>query len=96
VDVSIDLDAVFEQIRHPVVPAMRSGQRPVLAGDDPLDVFGDQRQQSLPVPAADRGEEVLHGLDVCLDTHGNFSISLRSDRARSDRMLRVLVFISRT
>src|SRR5271154_6464017 len=31
--------------------------------------------RSLPVAAADRGEEVLHGLDVLLSTHGNFSIS---------------------
>jgi len=29
------------------------------ARDDPLYVFGDHRQQSLPVAAADRGEEVL-------------------------------------
>ncbi len=36
-------------------------------------------------PAADRGEEVLHGLDVLLGTPRNFSISLGSDRARSDR-----------
>src|ERR1700757_3810465 len=52
--------------------AVRSGQRPVLAWNDPFDVFGDQRQQSLPVTAADRGEEVLHGLDVLLNAHGNF------------------------
>jgi hypothetical protein len=42
-----------------------------------------QRQQSLPVAAANRSEEVLHDLDVLLDTHGNFSISHGSDRARS-------------
>jgi hypothetical protein len=74
----------LEQIRQPGVSVARSGQRPVLARNDPLDIFGDQRQQSLPVAEADRGEEVLHGLDVLLNTHGNFSISLGSDRARSD------------
>ena len=60
-----------------------------------------QRQQTLPVAAADRGEEVLHGLDVLLGTHRNFSNSLGSDRARSDRARRVpaggdVVFIRRT
>src|ERR1700722_5639965 len=45
----------LEQIRQPGVSAVRAGQRPVLARDDPLDVFGDQCQQSLPVAAADRG-----------------------------------------
>src|SRR5579864_1755834 len=48
----------LKQIRQPGVSVARSGQRPALARDDPLDVFGDQRQQSLPVAAADRGEEV--------------------------------------
>jgi hypothetical protein len=49
----------LKQIRQPGVSAVGSGQRPVLARNDPLGVFGDQRQQSLPVAAADRGEEVL-------------------------------------
>src|SRR5690606_3472050 len=55
---------------------------PVLARDDPLDVFGDQGQQTLSVTAADRGEEVLHGLDVLLGAHRNVSISFGSDRVR--------------
>jgi hypothetical protein len=89
------------QVRQPRVSVARSGQRPVLTGDDPLDVFGDQRQQTLSVAAADPGEEVLHDLDVLLDAHGNFSISTRSDRSRSDRERplpagREVVFISRT
>lgn len=53
-----------------------AGQRPVLARNDPLDVFGNQRQQSQSVAAAYRGEEVLHGLDVSFNTHENISISL--------------------
>src|SRR4051812_4750336 len=73
----------LKQIRQPGVSVARSGQRPVLARNDPLDVFGDQRQQSFPVAAADRGEEVLHGLDVLLNTHRYFSVSRGSDRARS-------------
>ena len=57
------------------VSTARSSQRPVLTRNDPLDVFGDQRQQGLSVAAADRGEEVLHGLDVLFNAHCNFSIS---------------------
>ena len=64
----------LEQIRQPRVPAVRAGQRPVLAGDDPLDVFGDKRQQALPVAAAYRGEEVLHGLYVPFDAHRRISL----------------------
>ena len=44
--------------RQPRVPAVRAGQRTVLARDDPLDVFGDQCQQPLPVAATERGEDV--------------------------------------
>ena len=36
----------LKQIRQPRVSAARSGQRPVLARNDPLDVFGDQRQRA--------------------------------------------------
>jgi len=48
----------------------RSGQRPVLARDDPLDIFGDQRQHTLPVATADRREEIFHGLGVLLGAQG--------------------------
>src|SRR5580692_7761617 len=74
----------LKQIRQPGVTAARAGQRPVLARNDPLDVFGGQYQQSLPVAATDRGEEVLHGLDILLNAHGYFSISHESGRSRSD------------
>src|SRR5260370_6635181 len=89
VDVSIDLDAVSSKSASPACPWRVPASGQSSPGMIQLDVFGDQRQQSLPVAAADRGEEVLHGLDVLLDTHGNFSISLRSDLARSDRVPRV-------
>jgi hypothetical protein len=36
----------LKQIRQPRVPAVRTGQRPVLARDDPLQSFGSQRQQT--------------------------------------------------
>src|SRR5690554_4056148 len=73
----------LKQIRQPGVSAARSSQRPVLARDDPLNIFGDQRQQALLVATTDRGEEVLHSLDVVLDAHSRFSISLGSCTGRS-------------
>jgi hypothetical protein len=36
------------------VPAMRAGQWPVLARNDPLNIFGNQRQQTLLIATADR------------------------------------------
>src|SRR5450830_7792 len=69
--------SLLKRIRHPVAPAVRSSQRPVLARNDPLDVFGDQRQQPLLVATADCSKEVLYGLDVFVSFHSIFSISLR-------------------
>jgi hypothetical protein len=46
------------------VPPVGASQRPVLARNYPLDIFRNQRQQSLLVATADRSEEVLYGLDV--------------------------------
>jgi hypothetical protein len=40
------------------VPAVRTGQRPVLARNDPLDVFGEQRQQALLVAADMKDSEI--------------------------------------
>src|SRR6185437_10619462 len=67
--------SLLQHIRQSRVPAVRAGQRPVLARNDPLDVFGDQRQQTLLVAAADRGKEVLHDLDVLFDAHRNLLFS---------------------
>src|ERR1700681_4868509 len=62
------LGSLLKCSRHPGAPAVRTGQRPILARNDPLDVFGDQRHQPLLVAAADRGKEVLHSLDIVLST----------------------------
>ncbi len=67
---SFDLfEGLAEQVPHAWMPAMRSGQRPVLTRDDPLDVRSDQSQQTVPVAAADGGEEILYGLNVFVGIH---------------------------
>src|SRR6266849_7454870 len=68
------------------VPAVRAGQRPVLTWNDPLKIFGNQREQTLLVAAADRCKKILHNLDILLSAHKNFSIP-RIDRVRSTRWL---------
>jgi hypothetical protein len=79
---------------------MGACQRPVLARNGPLDVFGGQHQQTLLDAAANSGKEVFHDLDVLLGVHSSFSLLLGSDRDRSDRLGCVVgghvVFISRT
>src|ERR1700692_4513510 len=71
---------LLKHIRQSRVPAVRAGQRPVLARNDPLDTFGRQRQQSLPIAAAHCCKEILHNLDILLSAHQNLSMSLTSDR----------------
>ena len=51
---------------------MRAGQRPVLAWNDPLNIFGRQRQQTLLIATAECCKEILHNLDI-------LSISVSSD-----------------
>src|SRR5580700_7473083 len=67
------------------MPAMRAGQWPVLARNNPLKIFGNQRQQILLIAAAECRKEVLHSLDVLFDAHRNLSISLASERVRYGR-----------
>jgi hypothetical protein len=43
---------LLKHIRDPRMSAVRAGQRPAFARDDPLDVVGDQRQQSLLVASS--------------------------------------------
>jgi hypothetical protein len=62
------------------VPAVRAGQGPVLARNDPLNIFGNQRQHTLLIAAAYCCKEILHNLDILFDAHRNLSISLTSDR----------------
>jgi hypothetical protein len=60
------------------VPAVRAGQRPALAWNDPLNIFGSQRQQILLIVAAHCCKEILHNLDILFDTHRYLSFSLES------------------
>src|SRR5882724_8958759 len=60
------------------MPAVRAGQRPVLARNDPLNIFGRQRQQILLVAAAECRKKILHNLDILFDAHRNLSFSLTS------------------
>src|SRR6202051_5145165 len=57
---------------------MRAGQGPALARNDTLNIFGDQRQHTLLIAAADCCKEILHNLDILFDAHRNLSISLTS------------------
>src|ERR1039457_6397882 len=72
---------------RPLFPRARGACRPgaVLARNDPLNIFGNQRQHTLLIAAAYCCKEILHNLDILFDTHRNFSISLTSDRVRSNR-----------
>src|ERR687891_1904774 len=70
----------LKQIRQSRVPAARAGQRPVLARNDPFNIFGRQRQQPLHIAAADCCKCILHNLDILLYAHRNLSISLTHDR----------------
>src|SRR5450759_1740315 len=72
------LVSLLKQIRQSRVPAVRAGQRPVLARNDPLNIFGNQRQQTLLVATAHCCKEILHNLDILFDAHRNLSFSLTS------------------
>jgi len=63
------LVSLLKQIRQSRVPAVRAGQRPVLARNDPLNIFGRQRQQTLLIAAAECRKKILHNLDVLFDAH---------------------------
>jgi hypothetical protein len=74
---------LLQHIRQSRVPVVRVGQRPVLARNDPLNIFGRQRQQTLLIAAAECRKKILHNLDFLLCSHRNLSIPLPSDRVRS-------------
>src|SRR6202023_2400396 len=74
------LVSLLKHIRQSRVPAVRAGQRPVLARNDPLNIFGRQRQQTLLIAAAECRKKTLHNLDILFDAHRNLSYSLTSDR----------------
>src|SRR5882724_11959754 len=70
------LVSLLKHIRQSRVPAVRAGQRPVLARNDPLNISGRQRQQTLLIAAAHCCNKLLHNLDILLCAHRNLSISL--------------------
>jgi len=43
--------SLLKQARQPRVPTVCAGERPVLARNDPLDVFGGQSKECLPIAA---------------------------------------------
>src|SRR5271156_5366076 len=59
-------------------PAVSACERPALARNDPLNIFGNQRQQILLIVAAYCCKEILHNLDILFDVHRNLSFSLTS------------------
>src|ERR1700723_3349907 len=70
--------SLLKYILQSRVPAVRAGQRPVLARNDPLVIFGRQRQQTLLIAAAECRKKILHNLDILFDAHRNLSFSLTS------------------
>src|SRR6202047_4714077 len=71
--------SLLKHFRQSRVPAVRTGQRPVLARNDPLNIFGSQRLLSLPITAADCCEEIFHNLDILFGAHRISSTAVTSD-----------------
>jgi hypothetical protein len=46
------------------MPAVRTGQRPTLAWNDPLNIFSNQRKHTLLIATAYRCKEILHNLNI--------------------------------
>ena len=66
-------------------PAVRAGQRPVLARNDPLDIFGNQRQQSLLIARRPWLRRNPSQSEHSLRCSSNLSVFLTSDCVRSHR-----------
>src|SRR5580692_2523432 len=78
--IAISLNGCAFDLKHSRqfrVPAVRAGQRPVLTGNDPLNIFGNQRQQILLIVPAHGCEEILHNLNILFDAHRISPFSLR-------------------
>src|SRR6202021_2280830 len=60
---------LLEHSRQLRVPAVRACQRPAFARNDPLDIFGSQRQQIVLVVATHCCKEILHKLDMLFGAH---------------------------
>ena len=85
VDVSIDLDAVSSKFASPACPRCVPASGQSLPGmiHSMSSATSASRASLSPRPIA--AKEVLHGLDVLLNTHGNFSISHGSNWGSSMR-----------
>ena len=63
------------------MPSVRASQwKSSLAGYDPLNIFGKQREQTLDIAAAKCCIYILHNLDVLLYDHRNPPVSLSYDK----------------
>src|SRR5579863_1673633 len=82
--------SLLKYILQTRVSAVRAGQRPVLARNDPLDIFGRQGQQTFLIAAAECRKKILHDLDILFGAHRNLTFSLTSDRVRSNWTFRNL------
>ena len=71
--------SLLKHFRQSRVPAVRTGQGPVLARNDPLNIFDNQRQQTLLVAAAQCCKEILHSLDILFGAHRVSSTAVTSD-----------------
>jgi hypothetical protein len=60
-----------------------AGQRPALARNDPLDILGRNRQQTLRIAAAQCCEKFLHRLDILLCAHIFFPLCFRGYFSRN-------------
>ncbi len=56
---------------QPGVAAVRTGQGPVLAWNNPLDIFGDQGQHPFLIAAGYCCNEMLYNLHIVPDAHRN-------------------------
>src|SRR5271155_391349 len=51
------------------VPAVRAGQRPALARNDPLNICGNQREQILFIVGTYCCKEIFHNLNILFCAH---------------------------
>ena len=83
--VSTSSDAFLKHSRQFRAPAVRAGQRPVLAGNDPLNIFGNQRQQILLIVRRPWLRRNPSQSEHSLRRSSNLSVFLTSDCVRSRR-----------
>ena len=83
--VSTSSDAFLKHSRQFRAPAVRAGQRPVLARNDPLNIFGSQRQQILLVVRRPWLRRNPSQSEHSLRRSSNLSVFLTSDCVRSRR-----------